>query len=108
MALQGKEKLSQKPLSRGMWWACFILASITMSLCFQTFKAFTLVPNWSNGLLWLIAILMMVQLVVVLIYDSYVQEKSRGTIQRPIRLFEWMMNRRFLLRAVLEQKEDIK
>lgn len=108
MALQGKENLIQKPLGRGMWWACFLIASFTMSLCFQTFKAFTLVPNWSNGLMWLVAILLLVQVVLVLIYDSYVLEKARGRIQKPLRLFEWMMHKRFLLRAVLEQKEDIK
>jgi hypothetical protein len=107
MALQGKEQLSQKPLSRGMWWACFLLASFTMSLCFSTFKAFTLVPSWSNGLVWLVALLLMGQLLLVMVYDSYVQEAAKGRVQRPIRLFEWMMQKRFLLRAVLEQKEEI-
>jgi len=108
MALQGENQLSQKPLSRGMWWACFLLASFIMSLCFQTFKAFTLVPNWSNGLAWLAAMLLMGQTVLVLAYDSYVQETAKGRVQRPIRLFEWMMHKRFLLRAVLKQKEEIK
>jgi|GEM_PF-2246333 len=108
MALQGDKKTTQKPLSRGMWWACFLLASFVMSLCFQTFKAFTLVPNWSNGLVWVVAMLLMAQMVLVLIYDSYVQETANGRVQRPIRLFEWMMQKRFLLRAVLEQKEEIK
>jgi len=108
MALQGDKMAIQKPLSRVMWWACFLLASFIMSLCFQTFKAFTLVPNWSNGLVWVVAMLLMAQMVLVLIYDSYVQETANGRVQRPIRLFEWMMQKRFLLRAVLEQKEEIK
>jgi len=108
MANQGNKTAIQKPLNRGMWWACFLLASFVMSLCFQTFKAFTLVPNWSNGLVWAVAMLLMAQMVLILIYDSYVQETANGRIQRPIRLFEWMMQKRFLLRAVLEQKEEIK
>ncbi|HWV47122.1 MAG TPA: hypothetical protein VN039_14065 [Nitrospira sp.] len=108
MALQGDKSLLQKPLSRVMWWVCFLLASFTMSLCFQTFKAFTLVPNWSNGLIWLAAVLLTGQVLLVLVYDSYVQETAKGRIERPVRLLEWMMNKRFLLRAVLEQKEEIK
>jgi magnesium-transporting ATPase (P-type) len=107
MALQGKEQLIQKPLSRGMWWACFVMASYIMSLCFQTFKAFTLVPNWSNGLVWLVAMLLLAQVILVLVYDSYVLEKAQGRVQKPVRFFEWMLHKRFLLRAVLEQKEDI-
>ena len=107
MALQGKETQIIKPLSRGMWWACFLLASFIMSLCFQTFKAFTLVPSWSNGLIWLVALLLLSQVVLVLIYDSYVLEKARGRVERPIRFFEWMLNKGFLLKAVLEQKEEI-
>jgi hypothetical protein len=66
-----------------------------------------LVPNLVNGLLWGLAMFMLAQVVVVLVYDSYVLEKTRGRIQRPIRLFEWMMQRRFLLRSVLEQKENV-
>lgn len=108
MTVQGKDYQDQKPLSRGMWWACFLLASFIMSLCFQTFKAFTLVPNWSNGLVWLVSLLLMGQMVLILVYDSYVQESAKGRVQRPIRLFEWMMQKRILLRAVLEQKEEIK
>lgn len=103
---QAHDKDTHKPLNRGLWWALFLMASFIMSLCFQTFKTFTLIPSLNNGLLWGLAMLMLAQVVIVLIYDSYVLEKSRGRIQKPVRLFEWMMRRRFLLRSVLEQKEN--
>jgi hypothetical protein len=97
---------ASKPLGRGMWWTLFLMASFIMSLCFRTFKTFTLVPSLGNGLLWGLALFLLAQVVLVLVYDSYVLEKSRGRIQRPIRLFEWMLRKRFLLRSVLEQKEN--
>jgi hypothetical protein len=111
MALLTKALLNgqptQKPLSRLMWWICFLVASFVMSLCFQTFKAFTLTPNWSNGLIWLLSLLIMAQVTLVLVYDSYVLEKRRGRVQKPIQLFEWLLRKRFLLTAALEQKEKI-
>jgi glucan phosphoethanolaminetransferase (alkaline phosphatase superfamily) len=99
---------AEKPLSRGMWVLLFLVASFIMSLWFQTFKTFTLVPTLGNAMLWLFVMFLLAQVVIVLIYDSYVLEKSRGRIQKPIRLFEWMIRKRFLLRSVLEQKEDIR
>jgi len=106
MMQQADSRNVRKPLGRALWWMLFLLASFIMSLCFQSFKTFTLVPSLNNGLLWILAMVLLAQVVVVLIYDSYVLEKNRGRIQKPIRLFEWMMQKRFLLRSVLEQKEN--
>ncbi|MCE3235323.1 MAG: hypothetical protein K0Q50_1503 [Vampirovibrio sp.] len=97
----------EKPLSRPMWWIFFLMASYIMSLWFQTFKAFTMVPSLPNGLVLLAVMFLLGQVLMVLIYDSYVQEKGRGRIQKPIRLFEWMLEKRFLMRSVLKQKETI-
>lgn len=103
-----KDKLKvDKPLSRPMWWIFFLMASYMMSLWFQTFKAFTLVPSLTNGLVWLVVMFLLAHVLVVLIYDSYVQEKGLGRIEKPIRLFEWMLEKRFLMRSVLKQKETI-
>lgn len=91
-----------KPLKRIHWWACFILATYLMSLWFQTFKAFTLTPTLGNGLIWLGVMLLLTLIVMVLTYDSYVQEKSRDRVQKPIRVFEWLMAKRFLLKGDLK------
>ena len=107
MGQQQDKQQSNKPLGRAMWWLLFAMASYITSLWFQTFRTFTLTPSLGNGLLWLFVMFLLAQVVLVLIYDSYVLEKSRGRIEKPIRLFEWMMRKRFLLRSVLEQKEDI-
>jgi hypothetical protein len=87
----------QKPLSKPAWWALFLLATYTMSLWFQTFKAFTRLPNLLHGLAWLSVMAALVALLALLAYDSYVQEKARGRIQKSVRLFEWLMKHRFLL-----------
>ncbi len=95
-----------KPLNRGMWWTLFLAATFLMSLWFQTYKAFASIPTLNNGLIWGLVMFLLAQVLIVLVYDSYVQEKSRGRVEKPIRLFEWMIKKRFLLRSVLEQKEN--
>jgi hypothetical protein len=95
----------QKPLARSAWWALFLLATYVMSLWFQTFKAFTLVPSWQNASVWLGVMLVLVMLVLVLVYDSYVQEKANARVQKPIQLFETLYRKRFLIRKDLQQKE---
>jgi hypothetical protein len=91
-----------KPLKRFQWWACFLLATYLMSLWFQTFKTFTLVPSLGNGLIWLGVMTLLTLIVMVLTYDSYVQEKNRDRVQKPIRVFEWLMAKRFLLKGDLK------
>ncbi|HEY9686291.1 MAG TPA: hypothetical protein V6C52_04875 [Coleofasciculaceae cyanobacterium] len=97
----------EKPLTRPMWWGLFLAATYVMSLWFQTFKVFTVTPTLTNGLGWLGVNLLLLLIVMTLIYDSYVQEKGRGRIEKPIRLFEWMHRRAFLLRSNLRQKGDL-
>lgn len=99
MVLEPSNSVQTKPLSKGLWWGCFLLATYMMSLGFQTFRVFTLNPNLQNGLLWLGSMTLLALVVTVLIYDSYVQEKNRACVQKPIRLFEWMMEKRFLLKG---------
>ncbi len=100
--MMSAQKQPEKPLSRFAWWVCFLLATFIMSLWFQTFKVFTLVPNWGNGLSWLGVNLLLALVVMLLIYDSYVQEKIAGRIAKPARLFEWMIQKRILLKGDLE------
>ncbi len=89
----------QKPLRRPVWWATFLLATYTMSLWFQTFKVFTRVPSMANAFSWLGVMALLVVVLALLAYDSYVQEKAKGKIQKPARLFEWLIARRFLLQS---------
>lgn len=89
----------QKPLRRPVWWAMFLVATYTMSLWFQTFKVFTKVPSVATALPWLGVMALLIAVLGLLAYDSYVQEKAKGTIQKPARLFEWLIARRFLLQA---------
>lgn len=97
----------EKPLSRAMWWFFFLMATFIASLGFKTFKIFTLQPNWPNGALWALVMLLLFHAVAVLAYDSYVQEKWKGTVQKPVKLFEWMIRKRFLLRISSEKKGNI-
>lgn len=97
----------QKPLSRVAWWALFLLATFVMSLWFQTFKTFTLVPSLQNGLVWLGVMALLVLVLAVLVYDSYVQEKAKGRIEKPFRLFEWLIQQRFLIHKDFQQKDTV-
>lgn len=99
MALHRQEQHFKKPLNRGMWWFFFLTATVITSLGFQTFRVFTLEPDLKNGLIWLLVMVLLVQAVLLLAYDSYVQEKGKGTVQKPVKLFEWMIQKRFLLRV---------
>lgn len=107
MSLHRQEQRFNKPLNRGMWWFFFLVATIITSLGFQTFKVFTLEPTLKNGLLWLLVMLLLFQAVLLLAYDSYVQEKGKGTVQKPVKLFEWMIRKRFLLRVSSANKGSI-
>lgn len=78
----------QKPLSTPLWWAFFALATFIMSLCFQAFKVFTVDPTWLTGLEFIGVMALLVFVTAVLIYDSYVNERQQGKVQRPVRLFE--------------------
>ena len=81
-------------MSKGTWWLYFALDSFILSTCFQTFKRFTLYPTWGPGLAFVGTILLLILCTTVLVYDSYVKERSLGKVQYPIRLFEYMMARR--------------
>jgi len=87
----------QKPLSRLAWWAYFLVASFVMSLWFEASRTLSASLSWLNGLHLLAVTLLLAMILLVLVYDSYVQEKSRGRIHHPMRLFEWLIQRRFLL-----------
>lgn len=92
-----KSSKLQKPLCRSAWWVLFLLATYTMSLWFQTFKAFTRTPSVAHGLLWLGVMAFLLLLLTILAYDSYVQEKVKGRVQKSLPPFDWLIERRFLL-----------
>ena len=98
---------SIKPLTRTLWWILFAAATYGMSLWFQTFKTFTLTPTWPTALPWMAVNFLLFLLLGTLIYDSYVQEKCRGHIQKPLRLFEWLMRKQFLLRGPFQPEGDL-
>lgn len=95
-------------LPKPLWWVAFLAATYLMSLWFQTFKVFTLTPNLMNGLSWLAVMGVLLLVIAVMTYDSYVQERLKGRIQKPARLFEWLIQKRFLLPPSFEmiQQKD--
>jgi hypothetical protein len=92
------DALKQKPLSRFVWWMLFLVGTYVMSLCFERFRVFTLTPTVQNGAWLFFVLLMMFHVLFVMVYDSYVQEKISGRIQKPFQLFEWLIQKRFLLK----------
>lgn len=88
-----------KPLKKVHWWAFFLLATYLMSLWFQTFRIFTLTPSLINGAAWFGVMILLGMVVMVLVYDSYVHEKNRDRVQKPVRIFEWLMAKGFLLKG---------
>jgi hypothetical protein len=83
-----------KLFPKGIWWTLFITATFLMSFWFKTFKIFTLNPNFltTSGILLVTAFLILN--ILVLAYDSYVHEQSKGKIQKPVALFEWLNTKR--------------
>lgn len=102
--LSQEHDLGQKPLNRMTWWFFFLLATFIASLGFQTFRIFTLEPTWPNAGLWLLVMALLFQSIGILAYDSYVQEKHKGNVQKPVKLFDWMIRKGFLLRISSEKK----
>jgi preprotein translocase subunit SecG len=94
----------EKPLNRVMWWLVFLIATFAASLGFKTFGAFTLRPNLLNASVWALVMLFLFLSIAVLAYDSYVHEKFKGNVQKPVKLFEWMIRRGFLLSVRAEDK----
>ncbi len=93
---------TQKPLSTPLWWVCFAAATYVMSLCFQTFKVFTLAPNWTTGLGFLGVCMLLVFITGTLVFDSYVKERRLGKVQRPAALFERLAQKLHLTLPALE------
>lgn len=91
-----------KPLNKIQWWACFLVATYLMSLWFQASRAFFQATSLSQGITWFAVSMPLGMVLLVLIYDSYVQEKNRNHVQKSIRIFEWLMAKRFLLKGDLK------
>lgn len=85
-----KNPSSLPAMPRPLWWLTFAGSSVALSWVFQTFKVFTITPDWPNGLLLLGALALVLIFLVILSFDSYVIEKAKGNIHNPVRLFEWI------------------
>ena len=80
-----------KPLlSRPFWWAFFAAATALLSLTLETFKAFTLAPDWRAGLACAASIGLLVLVMLILSFDSYLKEKAKGDVKKPVRFFDWL------------------
>lgn len=84
-----------KPLARWMWWAIFILATYVMSLWFDASRAMFMAPGGETALVLLLMTGLLFAILVVLMYDSYVQERLNGKIHVPIRPFEWLISKQY-------------
>lgn len=75
-------------LNTPMWWVMFILTTVLLSSTVEQFKVFTLTPTGVSGLKCFFMVLALLLVLMVMMYDSYVKEKLKGTIARPIKMFE--------------------
>jgi hypothetical protein len=82
-----------RSFSKPVWWLLFLGSTYVLSLAFQTFRTFTVTPDWPNGLAFAGAIAALLVLMAVMLFDSYAKEKQLGNIHHPIRLFEWLYER---------------
>lgn len=89
------EQMPKKPLSVVLWWLCFGISTYVMSLWFQAFRDFTETPSMQNGLNWLGVLALLLLTVSILLYDSYAQERNRGRVAHPVRVFEWLYRRQY-------------
>lgn len=89
------EQKQIRPLATWMWWGFFILATWVMSLWFDASRAFFAEPGWERALEWAAVMGLLFMVMLVLMYDSYVKEKTRGKVHRPVRLFEWIYERQY-------------
>ena len=86
----------QKPLSTLQWWVCFALDTYVLSLCFQQFRVFTVTPDWPNGGLMLGVLALLLMIMALLGYDSYIGEKRKGNVEKNIAAFDWLDDKGFL------------
>ena len=82
------DKKQVPTLNTPMWWVMFILTTVLLSSTVEQFKAFTLVPEMASGLKLAMLVLALLLVLTVIMYDSYVKEKLKGEVVRPIKLFE--------------------
>lgn len=83
-------------LGKPGWWVLFVAATLLLSQFFRQFKVFTITPTWTTGGVLLGVIALLIAVMAILLYDSYVSEKRRQKIQHPMALFDWLDERRFL------------
>lgn len=85
----------KKPLPSAAWWVLFGVATYLLSLCLERSRAFFLAPGWDPALTFAGPAALLAVLLVLLVYDSYVSEKLKDKVQRPIKLFEWLYARQY-------------
>jgi hypothetical protein len=90
---------------RGIWWTLFVTATLLMSFWFKSFKIFTLHPNFLTASGCLLVTVFLILNILVLAYDSYCHECSKGKIQKPVALFEWL-NKRFFPKLPTYSSKD--
>ena len=66
----------------------FILTTVLLSSTVEQFKVFTLTPDTVSGFKLLMLLVALLFVLTAIIYDSYVKEKLKGEVARPIKLFE--------------------
>ncbi len=96
-----------KPLTVVQWWIVFGLDTIVVSLAFQAFREFTLLPNTATGLSLAATVLMVLVLSGMLGYDSYAAAKLKQQVVNHVSLFEWLFKKQYRLKTDAVLKSSI-
>jgi hypothetical protein len=76
-----------------IYWTLFAVASVLLSECLRVFKAFTLVPDVSNGLVLAGFLSAMVSVVITLLLHHYKIDHHEGRLANRVALFDWLLTR---------------
>jgi glucan phosphoethanolaminetransferase (alkaline phosphatase superfamily) len=96
---------SVAPLSNKVyWWIAFGVATQVLASFFTAFRDFTLVPSVSTGLQLAVVVVMVALTLGFMVYDGYVKEREKGTIQKPFAPFEHLYQRQLNRQLIRTQK----
>jgi hypothetical protein len=88
-------------LKSWVYWSLFALASVLLSECLRTFKAFTVSPDLGNGLMLAGFLVAMLAVVITLLLHHYKIDHQEGRLANRVALFDWLLTRMGQLKATV-------